>query len=377
MLGLAQSLSPDCQSVFLSFAEGGRCQSFLEQARRQGFAAKALRWDTPHLGAAVNETAHLLRRLRADVLCCHGYKADVLGRLAARPRHVPVIAVARGWTGENAKVRLFEALDRVHLRRMDHVVCVSHSQARKVLRAGVAAKKVSVIHNAIAADRFGEPDPAYRQALESYFAVPPSHIVGAAGRLSPEKGFDVLVDSAALLVARDPSVGFVLFGEGVLRGELSRRIEAAHLSANFVLAGFRDDLDRFVPVLDLLVLPSFTEGLPNVVLEALAAAIPVVATAVGGTPEVIEDGKCGYMVPAGEPRALAARMHQLLVCPEKRRALGHYGRERVARQFTFEIQAHRYQQLFARLSRRAATVSDRGAGETCQGRFGCSGQVQK
>src|SRR5208283_5354493 len=112
----------------------------------------------------------------------------------------------------------------------------------------------------------------------------------------------------------------VLFGDGVLRSELSRRVEAAHLSANFVLAGFREDLDRFVPALDLLVLPSFTEGLPNVVLEALAAAIPVVGTAVGGTPEILEDGKCGYLVPPGEPQALADRIHLLLGCPEKRRA---------------------------------------------------------
>src|SRR5947209_10943714 len=125
MLGLARSLAAQCRSEFLSFAEGGRCQSFLDQAQQQGFEAKALRSDTPQFSAAIREIAGHLRRLRADLLCCHGYKADVLGRVAARRCKVPVVAVSRGWTGENAKITFFEALDRLHLRWMDHVVCVS------------------------------------------------------------------------------------------------------------------------------------------------------------------------------------------------------------------------------------------------------------
>jgi glycosyltransferase involved in cell wall biosynthesis len=269
--------------------------------------------------------------------------------MAARRHGIPVIAVARGWTGENAKVSLFEALDRLHLRWMDHVVCVSRAQARKVRRAGVARHKVTVIHNAIAADRFAAPNPAYRQGLQNFFATSRSRIVGAAGRLSPEKGFGVLVDAAALIAARDPSIGFVLFGEGPLRAELCRRVAAANLANQFVLAGFRRDLDQFLPFLDLLVLPSFTEGLPNVVLEALAAAVPVVASAVGGTPEVILDGKCGYLVKAGDAKGLAGRMDLLLRSKEQRQAMGRYGQERVARQFNFEAQGRRYRQVFARL----------------------------
>src|SRR5207245_1276817 len=128
MLGLAQSLAADCRSVFFSFAEDGRCRPFLEEARRQGFEAHALKGDTPHFAAAVDELADQLRHLRADVLCCHGYKADLLGRWAARRHKIPVVAVSRGWTGENVRVRLFEALDRLHLRWMDHVVCVSEGQ---------------------------------------------------------------------------------------------------------------------------------------------------------------------------------------------------------------------------------------------------------
>src|SRR5262249_18027517 len=137
MLGLAQALGEGDRTAFFSFREGGRCRDFLGRARREGDEADELAHDTPHFRAAVRELTARLRRASADVLCCHGYKADLLGRPAARRAGVPVVAVARGWTAEDLKVRLYEALDRFALRWMDRVVCVSEGQAVKVRHAGV------------------------------------------------------------------------------------------------------------------------------------------------------------------------------------------------------------------------------------------------
>src|SRR5205807_10286971 len=131
---------------------------------------------------------------------------------------------------------------------------------------------------------------------------------------------------------------FVLFGDGPLRDRLQHDIALAGLGGRFVLAGFRGDLDGLIPHLDLLALPSFTEGLPNVVLEAMAAAVPVVATAVGGTPEVVAEGVTGWLVPPGDPSALARRVVDG-IRGEKGRAMGQRGRERVAAHFTFAAQA--------------------------------------
>jgi glycosyltransferase involved in cell wall biosynthesis len=351
MLGLARSLAPDDRTVFLSFAEGGRCRHFLGAARKEGFEALGLENDTPRLRAAVREIETHLERVRADVLFCHGYKADLLGRVAARRRRVPVVAVSRGWTGESFKVRLYERLDRFHLRWLDRVVCVSEAQAAKVRRAGVRAERVRVIHNAVDPERFADPDPRYRDKLLRYFRPRRTLLVGAAGRLSPEKGFDVLVRAAEQVAAEDGSVGFILFGEGPCRARLVQQINAAGLRAGFVLSGFRADLDRFVPHLDLLVLPSHTEGLPNVVLEACAAAVPVVATAVGGTPEVIEDGVSGYLVRPGDADALAGRIRDLLASEDLRREMGFQGRQRVLEDFSFPAQAEQYRRLLAELTR--------------------------
>jgi glycosyltransferase involved in cell wall biosynthesis len=228
---------------------------------------------------------------------------------------------------------------------------------------------VRVIHNAVDPERFTDPDPRYRAKLLRYYRPRRTLVVGAAGRLSPEKGFDVLVRAAEQVAHEDASVGFILFGEGPCRAQLVQQINAAGLKASFVLSGFRADLDRFVPHLDLLVLPSHTEGLPNVVLEACAAAVPVVATAVGGTPEVIEDGVSGYLVRPGDPEALAGRIRDLLAAEELRREMGFQGRQRVLEHFTFAAQAEQYRELLAELTR-----SETGAAEESAARLGSAAE---
>ena len=178
-------------------------------------------------------------------------------------------------------------------------------EAARVRCAGVATERIVIIRNAISMARFGRRETSRRAALQKYFTRPPEMIVGAAGRLSPEKGFDVLVRTAAQVASQTDRVGFVVFGEGAERPALERQIAAAGLQERFILAGFTSDLDALLPALDVMALPSFTEGLPNVVLEAFAAGLPVVATAVGGVPEVLDDGVSGFLAPAADHAALA------------------------------------------------------------------------
>jgi glycosyltransferase involved in cell wall biosynthesis len=339
MLELAKSLAPDVRSAFVSFAETGFCRPFLARAEWEG------------------ELAALLRNRGADVICCHGYKADLLGMLAARRLGIPVIAVSRGWTGETFRVRLYDALDRRVLSSMNKVVCVSAAQAEKVRRADVAASKVVVIRNAIRLERFQRAARSDRSRLQALFPTRPRWIVGAAGRLSPEKGFAFLVDAAAEVLKDMPTTGFVLFGEGDLRESLEQQIAAQQLQGRFILAGFRADFDDYLPHMDLLVLPSLTEGLPNVALEALAAGVPVVATDVGGTGEVVEDGVDGYLVPPGDPGAIAGKISDLLANDWLRRWMGANGRERMWENFSFKAQAAEYRRLFAQLGIAASGVS--------------------
>jgi glycosyltransferase involved in cell wall biosynthesis len=351
MLGLAASLPASCRTVFLSFAEGGRCQPFLTAARAQGHEAHALVANAPHFWRAATEIAQHLHRVRANVLCCNGYKPDIIGWVAARRAGVPVVSISHGWTAATWKVRLNEALDRLVLRHMDATVCVSEAQAVRVRHCGTAAEKIAVIRNAVDKAAFVDPDPCHRAELESWFHKRPAWIVGAAGRFSPEKGFEQLVQTADLVLRTLPEAGFVLFGDGPERALIQRAILRLGLEDRFILAGFRRDMSRFLPCLDVAVLPSFTEGLPVFVLEAMAAGVPVVATAVGGTPEVVVEGITGHLVARGDPVALAWRLIDLLPDEPRRRSMGSQGRLRVAEQFTFDAQSEAYLDLFGRLTK--------------------------
>jgi glycosyltransferase involved in cell wall biosynthesis len=320
--------------------------------RDHGFEGVDLRADFPRVRATVRELTGVLRETGCDVLLCHGYKANLLGRIAARRVEVPAVAVSRGWTGEDRRVRLYEWLDRRHLRLMDHVVCVSDGQAAKVRRwCRLPESRISVIRNSARLAAFREADPDVRRKLLGFFdpKTAVSHVVLAAGRLSQEKGFGVLVEAAGPLLREIPEAGVVVFGEGPLRRDLGCRVVDLGLAGRVVIPGFRTDLDSLIGAADVVVLPSFTEGLPNVALEASAAGVPVVATAVGGTPEVVADGETGFLVPPGKPEALAGTVGQLLRHPDLRRQMGAAGRARMREQFTFEAQAASYLQLIAAL----------------------------
>jgi glycosyltransferase involved in cell wall biosynthesis len=259
-------------------------------------------------------------------------------------------------------VRVNELLDRLVLHGMDRVVCVSEGQAAKVRRAGVAPGRVVVIRNAVGRESFQDADPSYRQEMLSLFAQPPRLLVGGAGRFSPEKGFDQLIAAARGVLEKHPAAGFILFGDGPLREALARQVAKGGLGGRFVFAGFRGDLEKYLPNLDVFVQPSFTEGLPVAVLEAAAAGLPVVATAVGGTPEVVADGQTGFLVPPGRPAALTAKLETLLGDAELRTRMGKHGRRLVEAGFTFAAQSVQYQRLFADMGipRLAASASGRG-----------------
>jgi glycosyltransferase involved in cell wall biosynthesis len=230
-------------------------------------------------------------------------------------------------------------------------VCVSEGQAAKVRRwCGVRESRLSVIRNSARLAAFETRDPGARERLLAFFPQPVSHVVLGAGRFSPEKGFGVLVEAAAAICRDNPGAGVVLFGEGGLRAELEARVAELGLAGRVVMPGFRTDLDSLIGAADVVVLPSFTEGLPNVALEASAAGVPVVATAVGGTPEVVRDGETGFLVPAGQPAAIAAKVGELLADARLREQFGAAAKEYMQSTFTFEAQAAAYLDLIDTLT---------------------------
>ncbi len=338
------------ENLVLSFAENGNCEPFLEEVKKAGFEGIRLPHDMPHLIAAKNDLVQILRQRKIDLLFAHGHKARMVGWWAARQVGIPIVGVSHGWTWQDWKVSLYEKIDQWMHRRMDKVVCVSQGQADKVIRCGTPKERVVVIHNAISTARFEqEPDPTYREAILSRFPgeKKPTLLLGGAGRLSPEKGFDVLIRAVEILAQKcaDHDFGVVIFGEGFLREPLQEQLLRSTVADRTILFGFTSELDRFLPHLDVFVQSSHTEGLPCVLLEAMAAKVPIVATEVGGTGEVVVPHETGLLVPAADPQRLADALAELLRDPDKRRRMGLAAKEQVERHFTCAEQAKQYGEL--------------------------------
>ena len=351
-IGRSFQRNKDVEQIFASFPEGGNAKPFIQEVEKAGFVSHMFQNDMPHLVAATFELIRLLKQHQIQILCAHGHKARMLGWFSAKRLRIPIVGISHGWTGENKKVQIYDRIDKWMHRRMDHVVCVSQGQADKVIRFGTPASRVSVIYNAVRMDRFDVPsDISFRHRLEALFPNKPKLIVGTAGRLSPEKGFDILVTVADKLLKSGLDIGVVLFGEGFLREPLQQQIESLGIQQSVVLPGFTDQLDQYMHHFDLFVQSSHTEGMPSVLLETMSARTAVVATRVGGTSELVVEGSTGLMVPPNDPDALAEAMQKVLINDELRRTMGENGRRRVEQSFSIEPQVKAYWELFCRLLR--------------------------
>lgn len=306
--------------------------------------------------AAVWRLARLIRRRGYDVLCTHDYKSNLVGWLAARLARCRQIAIFHGRTGHNVKSRTYESLDNLVLRRLDAVVAVSEATRRRLSflerldgeGRGAANGPVHVIRNALDIRRLeGSSMNNYR---ETWGLGSEDVLIATSGRLSPEKGHLVLLEAFQKTLESNDRLYLAIAGAGRLRPILEREIARRGLENRVRLLGFLNDPTPLYRAMDIFVLPSFTEGLPLVVLEAGFFGKPVVATDVGGVREAAKDGISALLIPPGSPDALSRALLRLTEDKGLRERLGRGGREVVEREFSFSEHARRYQQLYDRLS---------------------------
>ncbi|MCE1226583.1 MAG: glycosyltransferase [Geobacteraceae bacterium] len=318
-----------------------------DAAVARGFQAVRMNARSPLNPASVYHLSHTLKQHKVDILCTHGYKPNILGCLATSFTRIPNIAISRGWTWESPKIRFYEALDRLFLKFSDHVVAVSNGQQQKIRACGVNPEKLSVIHNAI---NLNEAVKKADNSIRNELALPDDAlIVASAGRLSPEKNYATMIEVAQQVCKENRQVYFMVFGEGFLRPELQQKIHAAGLDRRFFLPGFRKDLQSLLPQIDIFMLPSFTEGLPNVALEAFANNKPIVATAVGGTPEVVQDKVSGFLTEPEDVATMVTSIKKLLDDPGLRNQMGTAGYYYVETNFGFSAQTAAYERLYTGL----------------------------
>ena len=287
------------------------------------------------------ELARLFHRDRFDLVHAHMFASMLASAWAIRGTGIPLVITEHSQATWRSRSAWW--CSRWAYSQAKHVIAVSREIKRRLVEQdGVPFDRVSVIMNAVSAapDQFiaGEPNLP---------GVPRScPLVGVAARLQPEKGVAYLLEAAATILRRWPQVHFLVIGDGPEREALQAYAERLGMQKHVHFLGFRQDARALVGSLDILVVPSLSEGTPLVTLEAMAAGVPVVASAVGGIPEQIRHQREGLLVPPANAQALGEAVLQLLNNPSRMQRLGQAGKQRVLSQFRLETMVQQTEDVY-------------------------------
>lgn len=304
---------------------------------------------------ALSQLRRQFRHAGYHIVHTHTSKAGFLGRLAAHQCGVPIVVhtphgnIFDGYFSRS-RTLIYTALERRAARWTDRIIELTQSGVEDYLSRGIGKREqFDVIFSGIDLAPY-ESALADREATRESLGIDDSQfLIGAVGRLEPIKGFTYFIAAAKSIAGSVPQARFVLAGAGSLEAQL--KAEAAELGDRFRFLGMYDDVPRLMAAIDVLAVPSVNEGMGRVILEAGAAATPVVASAVGGIPDIVEDGKTGVLVPSKSPEAIA---EVLMACAQDRERctrLGQAARAAVVPGYSLEEMVMRIERLYSELAK--------------------------
>ncbi len=343
---------PRLEIRLMTYQRGRREQesALAAEARRAGIDVRIIRERGRFDPGVLPQIRRYVEEWRPHVVQTHQVKSHFLMRLSGLWRSRLWLAFHHGYTSEDLKMRLYNQLDRWSLPLADRVVTVCNAFARQLEKRGVARERICVRHNAVTFPEPCDPEKAesLKRTLVSEEGVP---VLLTAGRLSREKGHRDLIEAVRELRRLEPGLAFclVVLGEGKERPRIEALCRRYGLEREVKLVGHQDDVAPYYAMADVVVIPSHSEGSPNVLLEAMASGVPVVATRVGGIPEIVAEGETGLLVPPHNPRALAEALVRLLHCREERERLAEAARRVVASEYTPEAYERSLRRVYRRL----------------------------
>lgn len=293
----------------------------------------------------------LVRARRIDIVHAHDYKTDLMAWALARYEQVIPLTTAHGWTGHSRRERwVYYPVEKRLMRSFPAVVAVSSEIRTELIRSGVDPRRISVILNGIDHLAF-KRDQQRRQRLRERLDIEDNDVViGTVGRLEPQKRFDLLIEAINRLRLTNQRLKLVIAGEGSLRGELEAQVKRLGATSSVRLLGHLEDMQSFYCGLDLFTQSSAYEGTPNVVLEAMAFEVPIVATSVGGTAELIRDGVDGLLVESGSVDQLAAAINMTQEYPVAAAERVASARRRVETDLSFATRMQHLERIYDRLA---------------------------
>jgi glycosyltransferase involved in cell wall biosynthesis len=300
----------------------------------------------------------LIRRESPQIVHTHLFKSDFHGRLAARISGVPVVVSTLHsidpWAQERSLGRLYGWTARF----ADRVIAVSEDVRRfHATHTGIPEEKLVTIENGVDIHRFAGLESVGRAVRKELGFDDAALVFGVVGRLTPPKDHSTFLKAAALILKKAPKARFLIVGDGPLRKDLEIQAQKTGLANAVIFTGLRKDVPALLAALDVLVFSSLWEGLPVALLEGMAAARPIVATTVGGIPEVVLPDKSALLVPPGDAHALAQACLRLASDSATRHSMGQAGLERVVARYGIDAMIDRTAALYAKL------LQERGLGQ--------------
>lgn len=298
--------------------------------------------------SVIRELARLCREHDIRVWHGHDYKTNLLGLILKPFTRFRLVTTLHGWVQHAGNLSLYYKIDRWTLPFYEEVIAVSSDLHQAALDAGVKPERLHLIENGIDTEEFRRTAPAESYPREG---VPPSRLViGAVGRLSKEKGFDLLIEAARRLIAEGRDIALWIAGEGDEKPALQAQIEASGEGDRIRLLGFRKDTRALFETFDVFCLSSLREGLPNVVLEAMAMEVPVVATRCGGMEKLGTDGVDCLLVDAGAVEALVDGLRRMIDEAALRTRLAAAARRLIETRYSFKRRMDRVIAVYDRLA---------------------------
>ena len=295
------------------------------------------------------QLAHLIDELQPDIVQTNAVKSHFIVSLL-RKRTFQWIAFHHGYTSEDLKMRLYNQLGKFSLKRCNSVVTVCEPFAQQLQQQGIKRDRISVVPNGIAIGFLEQNAELVREWRTRVNIEPDERVLVSIGRLSPEKGHRYLIEAISAVVqsAKGLKLKLLIAGTGILEVRLAEMIKSAGLEKNIKLIGFCQDVKPLFMIADLFVLSSLSEGSPMVLLESMAARVPIVTTGVGGIPDLTADGQCAVLVPPGDVSSLSDAILALLLDRERAGRLANLAFERVRDRFNPAIYNDRILTIFRR-----------------------------
>ncbi len=320
-----------------------------ESIRRRGAALDADVISVPDSGPldwrVLQRLVRLCREQRVAIWHGHDYKSNLLGLLVRTVWPMQLVTTLHGWTNLTGRTSYYVKIDKWCLKYYRASICVSDDLVEECRRLGIREERRYLVHNAIDTDDYSRTR-SIAEAKRELGINERAILVGAVGRLSPEKGFDLLIRAIAKLRQAGMPVELAIAGDGNARPELERLIAQLAGGSYVRLLGHVADPRRLYEAMDVYALSSLREGLPNVLLEAMALEVPVVATRVAGVPKMIADGEDGLLVEAGSLESLANALTQVANDANLRRNVAAAGRQTVEKRFSFRRRMERIVEIY-------------------------------